>query len=332
MNQDSPSLDASLIPILSAQPDSARLLERALLDACLQGKDTLVSALLLAGVDPNSTDDKRRSCMHRAAAITDPHLCKQSASIIRLLSEAGAKPRPSTIHVVGNCLALHALLTAGADINAKTVEGCSALASAVTSGRDDVAVDLLALGVPPESGLLFKTRSPDVIRALCRSGADPNISDVFGSTPLSLAVVRGDRNIARALLENGARDEGGDRVSDRASDIERGATDSSVSPGIISVAGSLQDLLCAISVAQRNFHTWNASEIAAALGALQAVTRTLTDLSSRGPDACIVCLKSPKVVVMMPCRHLCVCAGCSSQVKTCPVCRASVESCLSVFT
>ena len=42
---------------------------------------------------------------------------------------------------------------------------------------------------------------------------------------------------------------------------------------------------------------------------------------------CLVCMSEAKSVLLLPCRHLCVCAECfdSFQQQKCPVCRAPLE-------
>jgi len=48
---------------------------------------------------------------------------------------------------------------------------------------------------------------------------------------------------------------------------------------------------------------------------------------------CCICLEQPKSIVLLPCRHLCLCDRCSNIcVDTCPVCRARIESKLCVYT
>lgn len=47
-------------------------------------------------------------------------------------------------------------------------------------------------------------------------------------------------------------------------------------------------------------------------------------------NTCCVCLTEPKEVLLLPCRHLCVCTTCFEQLTRCPVCRASFESSLVV--
>lgn len=57
---------------------------------------------------------------------------------------------------------------------------------------------------------------------------------------------------------------------------------------------------------------------------------------SESPD-CVICLsdgepgrsgwalltRAAKAVTLLPCRHLCLCTSCFSQVDRCPVCRAA---------
>lgn len=68
-------------------------------------------------------------------------------------------------------------------------------------------------------------------------------------------------------------------------------------------------------------------------------------------NLCCICLENTKSVLLMPCRHLCVCQVCSEgppesptrgsryseaahrrHIKSCPVCRAAVDECLKVFS
>jgi hypothetical protein len=37
---------------------------------------------------------------------------------------------------------------------------------------------------------------------------------------------------------------------------------------------------------------------------------------------CSICLTAPKEVLLLPCRHLCVCQSCLVQIDKCPVCRS----------
>ena len=47
-------------------------------------------------------------------------------------------------------------------------------------------------------------------------------------------------------------------------------------------------------------------------------------------DECVVCLANGKEVLLLPCRHLCVCRECFSMIDKCPVCRAGFEEYVKV--
>ena len=50
-----------------------------------------------------------------------------------------------------------------------------------------------------------------------------------------------------------------------------------------------------------------------------------------GDASCVVCLERPRAVVLLPCRHLSMCALCAAGVSTCPICRSAVEESMVVF-
>ena len=43
-----------------------------------------------------------------------------------------------------------------------------------------------------------------------------------------------------------------------------------------------------------------------------------------GGSSCVVCLEHPRTVVLLPCRHLSMCAVCAADVSMCPMCRSAV--------
>ncbi len=49
---------------------------------------------------------------------------------------------------------------------------------------------------------------------------------------------------------------------------------------------------------------------------------------------CVICQEKEKSVVLIPCRHLCLCADCANheQLKLCPLCRRQIESKFVVFS
>lgn len=48
---------------------------------------------------------------------------------------------------------------------------------------------------------------------------------------------------------------------------------------------------------------------------------------------CCVCLEGEKTILVMPCKHLCLCEPCSKQkkLKLCPVCRTKIQQKINVF-
>ncbi|CAF1248746.1 unnamed protein product [Rotaria sp. Silwood1] len=52
---------------------------------------------------------------------------------------------------------------------------------------------------------------------------------------------------------------------------------------------------------------------------------------------CVICCNDRKNIVLLPCRHLCVCVTCSKQLwnntqkQTCPICRSQVDNRLEIF-
>ena len=48
---------------------------------------------------------------------------------------------------------------------------------------------------------------------------------------------------------------------------------------------------------------------------------------------CCVCLEGEKTILVMPCKHLCLCEPCPKQkkLKLCPVCRTKIQQKINVF-
>ncbi|TKY48516.1 E3 ubiquitin-protein ligase LUL2 [Spatholobus suberectus] len=49
---------------------------------------------------------------------------------------------------------------------------------------------------------------------------------------------------------------------------------------------------------------------------------------------CVICLSEPRVITVLPCRHMCMCSGCANLLKVhtanCPICRHPVERLLEI--
>ena len=55
-----------------------------------------------------------------------------------------------------------------------------------------------------------------------------------------------------------------------------------------------------------------------------------SELSSRTLE-CIICYERIRSVLIMPCRHVCVCGPCSQQLKLCPLCNGILDELIPVF-
>ena len=70
--------------------------------------------------------------------------------------------------------------------------------------------------------------------------------------------------------------------------------------------------------------------------ALKAVSSQLTATSQAATDEdnlCVICEEEQKRVVLLPCKHLCVCVSCSKleKLEDCPMCRTPISDKLEVF-
>lgn len=48
-------------------------------------------------------------------------------------------------------------------------------------------------------------------------------------------------------------------------------------------------------------------------------------------NPCVICGKEEKRLACIPCGHLVSCSNCSSTLRTCPVCRRSIEAFVRIF-
>ena len=49
------------------------------------------------------------------------------------------------------------------------------------------------------------------------------------------------------------------------------------------------------------------------------------------PEDCVICLTDHQQVLLLPCRHMCVCRSCLVKIDKCPVCRATFEEYMSLL-
>ena len=56
-----------------------------------------------------------------------------------------------------------------------------------------------------------------------------------------------------------------------------------------------------------------------------------SDLKVYGEDTieCSICMEEGDLIIFVPCGHYCCCKGCSATLKTCCLCRAPIQQCIT---
>lgn len=176
--------------------------EIALLDATIKGDAPAVKALLDRGVTPNTKDGDGRTPLTEAAYYGHTEIVKM---LINKGGDLWAKKRDGETPVtmaaghkdivelikmsmdmidaarLGDNKAAQALLDKGAYVNAKDLDGRTALTEAAWENR------------------------ADTVKLLLEKGADPNLKKNDGASPLGVAVGRGHKEIEELLKKAGAK-------------------------------------------------------------------------------------------------------------------------------
>jgi hypothetical protein len=64
----------------------------------------------------------------------------------------------------------------------------------------------------------------------------------------------------------------------------------------------------------------------AAAAAAAAATAAASVSETEEPNCCVVCFNAPISVLLLPCKHCCMCEACTEQVEVCPICCAQIAS------
>jgi hypothetical protein len=193
-----------------------------LLAAAARGDAAEIERLTARGVNPDVRDGHQRTPLH-VAAFNRHH------AAMRALVAGGANPnalehdRYDTVTIAAvadDVPTLEVALAVGTSPkNVTSRYDGTALIAAAHLGHADVVRTLIRAGAPLDhvnnlgwTALIESIvlgdggpRHTDTLRALVQAGANPNLPDRSGRTPLALARARGYEEIARLLQQAGAR-------------------------------------------------------------------------------------------------------------------------------
>lgn len=180
--------------------------------AAAAGLSDTVQLLLSHGADPNLRHPDSGGPLHRACTTGNTDTVTallEGGAHVAASSEAG----PPLLWAAGSSAAgagiVQALLAVGADVNAHTAAGVTALFMAAASGGEDAAQALLDNGADPmaciEGGATplhaaAEAGSLPTVKALLQAGGDPSAEDGYGARALEAAAEAGNTAVVELLL------------------------------------------------------------------------------------------------------------------------------------
>ena len=195
-----------------------------LLEAAGDGNVQQVKRLLADGAFPDAREPGARggaTPLHRAAE-------EGHTEVARLLLEAGATVDArhpgrfynTPLHLAAynndHTALVQLLLDAGASLNTRAEDGSSPLLLAIgnKSQNPEIAKLLIRAGADPDVHNRYgrtplfwavENQQAELVYLLIQAGANVNAADRFGATPLRFAAAAGSLEIAQALLQAGAQ-------------------------------------------------------------------------------------------------------------------------------
>ena len=195
----------------------------ALLSACREGDLFKVRQLIKEGCDVNTTGGEYGTTPLMEAAIRGHNQVVEE--LIRKGARVNVKDNAQRTALYwvswnGHCSVVKTLCAAGADTNVQDHWGLTPLMGAAERGSDEIVCELIRagasvnvvtssewFGVAAGSTALHyaaAAKNCSVVKRLCAAGADTNVQDVLGATPLMCAAERGRDEIVCELIRAGA--------------------------------------------------------------------------------------------------------------------------------
>ena len=193
-----------------------------LCNACREGDLFKVRRLIKEGHDVNTRGEYGRTPLIEAAIEGHDQVVEE---LITEGAHVNVKNKYSQLTALycaswnGHCSVVKTLCAAGADTNVQDKEGETPLMGAAYWGRDEIVCELIRAGASVNvvtsrwwgglaagsTALHFAAaKNFSVVKRLCAAGADTNVQDRFGVTPLMCAVERGSDEIVCELIRAAA--------------------------------------------------------------------------------------------------------------------------------
>lgn len=189
----------------------------ALMVAARGDKTDSVSALLEAGSKVNRVDTRSgASALHLALASRKKMSAQIAAELLVNGADADLRARNGDTPLMaairsGKLAKVTLVLSENVDLAARTDDGRTALTEAAALGHDTVVRHLLRAGAKPSAGAVtalteaIRAESMEVARLLIDAGANPGHTGRGGKAPLVLAVLNGNEELVKLLLDKGAQ-------------------------------------------------------------------------------------------------------------------------------
>lgn len=291
------------------------------------------------GVNPNATDPEGRTLLWIAVYIKD------EACVTYLLAQGANSPllETATAACLNGWLPALKQLIAKHRLNVNTIfeGGMGLLRIALRSGRMNLVEFLLTTPVSVREELtevafhaIVRQQTHILMQCVAR-GLDVNAQGADGSSLLHLAAFKGNTAAVNYLRAKGAVTD----VKNRAGQTPAQVAILGGHPHIATMLGGTaaeDEEPPARTFVLRQPTKEELGELEEIrkptrenLGELEKVQQELNNLEIE--QQCVVCCDAPRSVVLIPCKHLAVCADCSKLLKDCPVCRTKIQTAIEIF-